>query len=79
MTGPADHVELFGEAPTRVLLSVPPAAVAAVREAVDGAGLEVVELGDAGGDRLVVGELVDVTVADLDAAGRDVLPGALGA
>jgi phosphoribosylformylglycinamidine synthase II len=79
VAGPADHVELFGEAPTRVLLSVPPAAVAAVREAVAGAGLDVVELGDAGGDRLVVGELVDVAVADLDAAGRDVLPGALGA
>ena len=35
-------------------------------------------LGDAGGDRLVLGRLVDVAVSDVVAAWRDRLPAAFG-
>ena len=79
VAGVAGHVGLFGEAPSRVALSVPPDRLGEVTEAGAAAGLEVVGLGVAGGDRLVVDGLVDLGVDQLRAAAARVLPDALGA
>jgi phosphoribosylformylglycinamidine synthase len=71
--------ELFGEAPSRVLLSVAEAAVADVRARAGGLGVEVVDLGAAGGDRLVVEGAFDLGLDEMTSAWRDRLPDALGA
>jgi phosphoribosylformylglycinamidine synthase subunit PurL len=75
--GIPDHRALFGEGPSRVILSVPPAALSDVQARCQAAGLAWVPLGTAGGDRLVVAGLVDVTVADAVAWWRGALPRAL--
>jgi phosphoribosylformylglycinamidine synthase II len=72
--GIADHGALFGEGPSRVILSVPPAALSDVQARCEAAGLAWVPLGQAGGDRLVVAGLVDVTLADAVGWWRGALP-----
>ena len=74
----AGHSELFGEGPSRVLLSVGPDQRAAVVAAADRSAVPVSELGTAGGSRVVVGDLVDVDLAAAIAAWRTALPRALG-
>jgi phosphoribosylformylglycinamidine synthase len=74
-----DHTALFGEGPSRVVLSVPADAVGAVQAQADAAGVAAVVLGRAGGDRLVVEGLLDVSLADAIAAWRGALPHAMGA
>ncbi len=78
VTGIVDHAALFGEGPSRVILCVPDRAVAEVQARAAAAGLARMELGLAGGDRLVVQGLVDLALADAAAAWRDALPLALG-
>jgi phosphoribosylformylglycinamidine synthase len=69
--------ELFSEAPSRVVVAMPVAAVAEVERRCRDASLPVVDLGTAGGDRLVIDGLVDLGVADVVAAERDSLPAAM--
>jgi phosphoribosylformylglycinamidine synthase subunit PurL len=69
--------ELFSEAPSRVVVAVPAAAVADVERRCGEAGVPAVDLGTAGGDRLVIDGLVDLAVADVAAAERDTLPAAM--
>jgi phosphoribosylformylglycinamidine synthase len=76
--GIADHAALFGEGPSRVLLSVPPEAVENVRAQADAAGVSAVMLGRAGGDRLVVEGLLDVSLVDAVTAWKGALPEAMG-
>jgi phosphoribosylformylglycinamidine synthase len=76
--GVVDHAALFGEGPSRVLLSVPAAALAAVQTQVEEARIGWVRLGVAGGDRLVVDGLLDVSLADASAAWACALPQSLG-
>jgi phosphoribosylformylglycinamidine synthase subunit PurL len=76
--GVADHAALFGEEPSRVVFSVPDSARAEVGRRAGAAGLGWVRLGRAGGDRLVVAGLVDLALADAEAAWRGSLPAALG-
>jgi phosphoribosylformylglycinamidine synthase len=78
VAGIADHGALFGEGPSRVVFSVPPGSAGAVTGRLEAAGIGWVGLGTAGGDRLVVDGLVDVSVADAEGAWRGALPGALG-
>jgi phosphoribosylformylglycinamidine synthase len=78
VSGIADHVALFGEGPSRVVLSVPEATLDKVAARIAAAGLIVADLGRAGGDRLVVDGLLDVSLADATAAWRGSLPNALG-
>jgi phosphoribosylformylglycinamidine synthase subunit PurL len=68
--------ELFGEGPSRVLLSVPPENTARVREMAGAARVPVTELGVSGGDQLVIEGLVEVGVSEAQAAWRDALPAA---
>jgi phosphoribosylformylglycinamidine synthase subunit PurL len=73
----ADHAWLFAETPSRVVACVAPGSKAAVVRAAQAAGVEAVELGRAGGDRLVVEDLLDVGLAQATAAWRDHIPHAI--
>jgi phosphoribosylformylglycinamidine synthase len=75
--GVADHAELFGEGPSRVIVSVPVPALDEVQSRVAAAGVGCVRLGEGGGDRLVVAGLLDVSLSEARAAWRDALPAAL--
>jgi phosphoribosylformylglycinamidine synthase subunit PurL len=77
VTYPAD--DLFSEAPSRVLLSVPEGAVGEVRSRAEALGVDVADLGEAGGDRLTVDGALDLPLDTVVTAWRDRLPAALGA
>jgi phosphoribosylformylglycinamidine synthase subunit PurL len=68
---------LFSEAPSRVVVCVSPDKVDEVTSRAGAAGVPVTELGEAGGDRLVVQGLVNVSVADAVAAAEGAIPNAL--
>ena len=73
----------FGEMPSRVVLSVPEAAVPEVEARAAVHGVEVADIGVAGGDRITIepagGSTIDVGLADAVQAWRDRLPASLGA
>ncbi len=75
VAGVADHHELFTEAPSRVVVCTGDRAALISRAA--GAGVAFRVLGEAGGDRLVVEGLYDVSVAEATEAWRDRLPALL--
>jgi phosphoribosylformylglycinamidine synthase len=75
----ADHVWLFAESPSRVVLSVASSDVDHVRAAADAARVPFVALGTATGDRLRVDGLFDVALGDAVAAWCDRLPTAIAA
>jgi phosphoribosylformylglycinamidine synthase len=66
--------ELFGEGPSRVVCSVPAAHVDDLTTRVAGAGLAVVDLGAAGGDRLIIEGVMDLPVDEARQAWRSALP-----
>ena len=68
---------LFGEAPTRLLLSVEPGRAAGIALRAADAGLEAVVLGVAGGDRLVIEHAFDVSVDEARQRWQTALPEAL--
>ncbi len=78
----ADLRWLFGESPSRFVLAVDPAALGELHRRAAVAGVQAVDAGEAGGDRLVVTgagpTAVDVAVADATAAWRGRLPELLG-
>ncbi len=74
----ADHLSLFAEAPDRVVVCVEPARTDEVMARAESAGVAARELGPAGGDRLVLGSLVDLAVTDVVAAWTNRLPTAFG-
>jgi phosphoribosylformylglycinamidine synthase subunit PurL len=74
ISGAADHKDLFGEGPSRVLISVASAHLPSVRERAGEANIPLAEIGSGGGDRLVVDGLVDVSVAEAVAAWKGALP-----
>ena len=73
------HRELFSEAPSRVVLAVSAESLGQVIESAEHWGLDVERIGLAGGDRLSVKGLFDVSLADAEGAWRDRIPAALGA
>jgi phosphoribosylformylglycinamidine synthase len=75
----ADHAWLFAESASRVVACVLDEHLPAVRSAAASAGVALTEIGQAGGDRLVVGGLVDLSVAEAVAAWRGRIPSAIGA
>jgi phosphoribosylformylglycinamidine synthase len=75
VAGVADHHELFTEAPSRVVVCTRDRAALISRAA--GAGVAFRVLGEAGGDRLVVEGLLDVSVAEATGAWRGRLPALL--
>ncbi|MDZ7674634.1 MAG: phosphoribosylformylglycinamidine synthase subunit PurL [Acidimicrobiales bacterium] len=77
LPGPGDHVALFGDAPSAVLVAVDPGDIDELTDAAGAAGVPASVIGSAGGDRLVLGDLVDVAIDDLHGAWVGALPHAL--
>ena len=75
----ADHRWLFAESPSRVIACAPADQADAVVRAAQAAGVAVERLGEAGGDRLVVTGLLDVSLRQATDAWRHHLPAAIGA
>ena len=78
LPAPGGHVALFAETPSAVLAAVPADQLDAVLAAAADAGVAAQTVGTAGGDRLRIGDLVDVTVDELVGRWRGTLPAALG-
>jgi phosphoribosylformylglycinamidine synthase subunit PurL len=76
INGIVDHEEMFGEGPSRVVVSVPPADVTAVTEKTRATGIPVRQIGTAEGDRFLIGGLVDISIAECEAAWKGTLPAA---
>ena len=76
--GVDDHLALFGETAERVVVCVEQSRVAEVEARADAAGVPRRRLGTAGGDRIDIGPMVSVSLADAVAAWRDRLPAAFG-
>ncbi|MEC9000125.1 MAG: phosphoribosylformylglycinamidine synthase subunit PurL [Actinomycetota bacterium] len=74
----ADHRALFGEGPSRVVVAVDPERLTEVLAAAEAVEVSTSRIGLATGDRLVVKDLLDVSVEDLRAAHHGKLPAALG-
>jgi phosphoribosylformylglycinamidine synthase len=74
VSGISGHQELFGEGPSRVLLSVAPAKLSLVIERVVAAGIPITEIGSAGGHRIVIEGLADFSVDEAVAAWKGALP-----
>ena len=72
VSGVADHHELFTEAPSRVIVCTTDSHSLLSRATDAGVGFRV--LGSAGGDRIVIDDLVDVAVAEATAVWRGRLP-----
>jgi phosphoribosylformylglycinamidine synthase II len=70
----AGYAELFGEGPSRVLVSVPPSRLATVRERSLQAGVPAADLGVGGGDALVIDGLLELGLADALSSWHDALP-----
>jgi phosphoribosylformylglycinamidine synthase len=70
--------DLYGESAGRVALCVAADDLAGVVATAEAAGVGVARIGLAGGDRLIVKDVLDVPLADVTAAWRDRLPNALG-
>ena len=72
VSGVADHRELFGETPSRVIVCTTESQQLLSRAADAGVGFQV--LGTAGGDRIVIDDLVDVGLQQATDAWRNRLP-----
>jgi len=72
LSGVRGHAELFGEGPSRVVLSVPAARLEEVLGRAAAAQVPAYELGSGGGDRIVVEGLVDIALAGAVAAWKAV-------
>jgi phosphoribosylformylglycinamidine synthase len=77
VSGIGSHQDLFGEGPSRVVVCVPPARLDGITRRADEAAVAWTVLGTAGGDRLIVDGLVDVSVPDAVEAWRGALLSAL--
>ncbi|MGZ4759213.1 MAG: phosphoribosylformylglycinamidine synthase subunit PurL [Acidimicrobiales bacterium] len=74
-----DAAELFSESPSRVVLSVTPELLQAVLNVCDEAGVPTARIGVAGGDRLSIKGVLDLSLAEATTTWRDRLSSALGA
>jgi phosphoribosylformylglycinamidine (FGAM) synthase-like enzyme len=76
--GLSGHGALFGEGPSMVLVSAPPPCSEEVRRRAEAAAVPVRLLGEGGGERFVVEDLVDISFDELASAWEEALPRALG-
>jgi len=77
----SDPRDMFSESQARAVVAVPPADVEAVLAAAEQASVACAEIGEVGGDRLVIqtsGDRMDALVEDLQYEWRTALPRALG-
>ena len=74
----ADHAELFSESAGRAVLCVQPDELRAVLDVLEAHGVPHARIGVAGGDRMVVKDLLDVPLEQAVTEWRERLPSALG-
>ena len=74
----ADHVDLFSESAGRAVLCVAPDRVRAVLDVLEAHGVAHSRIGEAGGDRIVVKDLLDLGLAEAADVWRNRLPDAIG-
>ena len=74
----ADHAELFSESAGRAVLCVQPDELRAVLDVLEAHGVPHARIGVAGGDRMVVKDLLDVPLEQAVTEWRERLPRALG-
>ncbi|HEY3144684.1 MAG TPA: AIR synthase-related protein, partial [Acidimicrobiales bacterium] len=74
----ADHRWVFAESPSCFVLCVDPASSAEVERRSQEAGVSVATIGTVGGDRISIGKLVDLSLADTVDRWQGRLPEALG-
>jgi phosphoribosylformylglycinamidine synthase len=74
VVGPLSAEDLFGEGPSRVVVSVPADRFDALAERAGAADIELIDVGVAGGDRLVIEGAVDLDLAEATTAWRTALP-----
>ena len=74
ISGVRGHAELFGEGPSRVLVSVPPARLAHVRERSKQAAVPAADIGVGGGDALVIDGLLELSLTDALLSWQGALP-----
>ncbi len=77
LPGGGGTAELFSESPSRVVICADPEPAQEIFRRSEAAGVPVAFLGGSGGDRMVIGDLVDVSVADATTAWHDAIPSAL--
>jgi phosphoribosylformylglycinamidine synthase II len=73
-----DHVALFSELPSRVLIAVNPEQLSEVEARIQAAGVAFTRVGLAHGERVSVKGMLDVAVTELATTWRERLPKALG-
>ena len=73
-----DHRALFGEGPSRVVLSVDPERLTEVLHRATDAEVDASRLGLVTGDRVIVKDLLDLSLAEITSAFTGRLPEALG-
>jgi phosphoribosylformylglycinamidine (FGAM) synthase-like enzyme len=76
VNGISGFKELFGEGPSRVVLSVPPAHIGPVAAQAKAADVPIAPLGVAGGDHFMVEDLIDLSLAEAEEAWKTALPAA---
>ena len=74
----ADHAELFSESAGRAVLCVQPDQLRAVLDVLEAHGVPHARIGVAGGERMVVKDLLDVSLEQAATEWRERLPRALG-
>ncbi len=77
--GVAPAAWCFSESANRVVVSVDARPLPHILRRAAEAGVHAIDLGTAGGDRLVVEGVIDVALADAERVWRDAIPNALGA
>ena len=68
---------LFGEAPSRIVISLSSEAGAEARRRLEAAGVPLAVLGETGGDRLTINEALDIHLAELEATWERTIPTAM--
>jgi phosphoribosylformylglycinamidine synthase len=75
--GGPDATALFGEGPSRLLVSARSETAATVRRRAEDAGLKVTAIGTAGGDRMVIVGAVEMGLEEAGQAWKGAIPDAL--
>jgi len=79
IAGVADHVELFGESPSRVVVCADPERAQEIFRRAGEVGVPAAFLGGSGGDVLAFEGLCEIPLADAVESWRDAIPKAMGA
>jgi phosphoribosylformylglycinamidine synthase len=77
VTGVDGHAQLFSEAPSRVVVCVPPDQASEVLRRAEDSGVPAAVLGNVGGDRLVIDGLVDASLVEARGRWQSALPEAV--